>query len=75
MFPASESDGDGTCCMGRLRQRSDGRWAGIRARCSAADEIGSLLDTTAGQPVTVKVADATLPLWRPLAWKASFRPG
>jgi hypothetical protein len=24
---------------------------------------------------TVKVADATLPLWRPLAWKVSRRPG
>jgi hypothetical protein len=53
-------------------RRSLGR---IRARCSAADEFGSLLGTMAGQPVTVKVADATLPLWRPLAWKASFRPG
>ena len=29
----------------------------------------------AGQPVTVKVADATLPLWRPLTWKVSFLPG
>jgi hypothetical protein len=28
-----------------------------------------------GQPVTVKVAEATLPLWRPLAWKASSLPG
>jgi hypothetical protein len=25
--------------------------------------------------VTVKVAEATVPLWRPLAWKVSFRPG
>jgi hypothetical protein len=24
---------------------------------------------------TVKVADAVLPLWRPLAWKVSLRPG
>jgi hypothetical protein len=24
---------------------------------------------------TVKVADATVPLWGPLAWKVSFRPG
>jgi hypothetical protein len=24
---------------------------------------------------TVKVADAALPLWRPFAWKVSFRPG
>jgi hypothetical protein len=30
---------------------------------------------SAGQPVTVKVADATMPLWRPLAWKVSFLPG
>jgi hypothetical protein len=37
--------------------------------------VASLLGTTAVQPVTVKVADATLPLWRPLAWKVSFRPG
>jgi hypothetical protein len=29
----------------------------------------------AGQPVTVNVADATVLLWRPLAWKVSFRPG
>ena len=29
----------------------------------------------AGQPVTVKVADATVLLWRPLAWKVSLRPG
>ena len=32
-------------------------------------------ESLAAQPVTVNVADATLPLWRPLAWKVSFRPG
>jgi hypothetical protein len=39
------------------------------------EELESLLGKMAGQPVTVKVADAALPLWRPLAWKVSFRPG
>ena len=33
------------------------------------------LGMAAGQPVTVKVPDATVPLWRPLAWKVSLRPG
>jgi hypothetical protein len=33
------------------------------------------LGKTAGQPVTMKVAEATLPLWRPLARKVSFLPG
>jgi hypothetical protein len=33
------------------------------------------LGMAAGQPVTVKVADATVPLWRPLAWNLSLRPG
>jgi hypothetical protein len=37
--------------------------------------LGWLVGVAAGQPVTVKVADATVPLWRPLAWKVSFRPG
>jgi hypothetical protein len=35
----------------------------------------SPLGTTSVQPVTVKVADATVPLWRPLAKKVSFLPG
>jgi hypothetical protein len=38
-------------------------------------EPASLLGKAAGQPVTVNVADAALPLWRPLAWKVSFLPG
>jgi len=33
------------------------------------------LGMAAGQPVTVNMADARLPLWRPLAWKVSLRPG
>jgi hypothetical protein len=33
------------------------------------------LSKSAGQPVTVNVADAALPLWRPLAWKVSLLPG
>jgi hypothetical protein len=37
--------------------------------------LGVLVGTVAGQPVTVKVADATVALWRPLAWKLSLRPG
>jgi hypothetical protein len=41
----------------------------------ASCKLGSLLGKAAGQPVTVNVADATLPLWRPLAWKVSFLPG
>jgi hypothetical protein len=41
----------------------------------ASCKLGSLVGKPAGQPVTVKVADAALPLWRPLAWKVSFRPG
>jgi hypothetical protein len=62
--------------MGRLRQRSGGRWGQeIRVWCSDGEELESLLGKMAGQPVTVKVADAALPLWRPLAWKVSFRPG
>jgi hypothetical protein len=39
------------------------------------EALGVLVGMAAGQPVTVKVADATVPLWRPLAWKVSFRPG
>jgi hypothetical protein len=38
-------------------------------------QAGSLLGKPAGQSVTVNVADAALPLWRPLAWKLSRRPG
>jgi hypothetical protein len=38
-------------------------------------ELVSLLGKPAGQPVTMKVAKATLPLWRPLAWKVSSLPG
>jgi class 3 adenylate cyclase len=45
-----------------------------RAWCSTRKSL-CRLGKPAGQPVTVKVADATLPLWRPLAWKVSFRPG
>jgi hypothetical protein len=33
------------------------------------------LGMAAGQLVTVNVADASVPLWRPLAWKVSLRPG
>ena len=39
------------------------------------DESLRYLGKLVGQPVTVKVAEATLPLWRPLAWKVSFLPG
>ena len=45
--------------------------ASIGRRLAAASRHA----TMAAQPVTVNVADATLPLWRPLAWKVSFRPG
>ena len=45
-----------------------------QARCSTR-ESSCRLGNPAGQPVTVKVADATSPLWRPLAWKVSFLPG
>jgi hypothetical protein len=38
------------------------------------EELGECLGMAAGQPVTVNVADATVPLWRPLAWKVSFLP-
>jgi hypothetical protein len=38
-------------------------------------ELGSLLGKAAAQPVTVNVADAAMPLWRPVAWKVSFLPG
>jgi len=48
---------------------------GLERGSRLAEEPGVLLGRTAGQPVTVKVADATLPLWRPLAWKVSFLPG
>jgi hypothetical protein len=40
-----------------------------------AEAPGVPLGLAAGQPVTVKVADATEPLWRPLALKVSLRPG
>jgi hypothetical protein len=45
-----------------------------RAWCSTHNS-SCRLGKPAGQPVTVKVADATLPLRRPLAWKVSFLPG
>jgi len=45
-----------------------------RAWCSTR-KSSCRLGQAAGQPLTVKVADATLPLWRPLAWKVSFLPG
>jgi hypothetical protein len=50
--------------------------AGVTKRdAPLAEALGVLLGVVAGQPVTVKVADATVPLWRPLAWKVSLRPG
>jgi hypothetical protein len=42
---------------------------------STPEELASHLGKNTGQPVTVNVADAALPLWRPLAWKVSRRPG
>jgi hypothetical protein len=46
--------------------------AGVTKRdAPLAEALGVLLGVVAGQPVTVKVADATVPLWRPLAWKVS----
>jgi hypothetical protein len=45
-----------------------------RARCSTR-KSSCRLGKPAGQPVTVKVAEAILPLWRPLVWKVSCRPG
>ena len=63
--------------MRRLRQRSG--VAGARTEDVALGSLqglGLLIAEAAGQPVTVKVADARgLPLWRPLAWKVSLRPG
>jgi hypothetical protein len=50
--------------------------AGVTKRdAPLVEELGVLLGVSAGQPVTVKVADAVVPLWPPLAWKVSFRPG
>ena len=50
-------------------QVQDQAWFPTRGRAWVA------FGMAAGQPVTVKVADATVPLWRPLAWKVSRRPG
>jgi hypothetical protein len=51
------------------------RAGGTKHDSPLAEELGVPLGMVAGQPVTVKVADATVPLWRPLAWKVSLRPG
>jgi hypothetical protein len=61
--------------MRRLRQRSGGRWGQDEDVARGSSKLGSLLARAAGQPVTVNVADATLPLWRPLAWNVSVLPG
>ena len=63
--------------QGRLRQRSGGRWDQDQDQdvvFGSWKGVGCL-GMAAGQPVTVNVADATVPLWRPLAWKLSLRPG
>jgi hypothetical protein len=50
--------------------------AGVTKRdARLAEALGVLVGMVAGQPVTVKVTDATVPLWRPLTWKMSRRPG
>ena len=62
--------------MRRLQQRSGGRWGRDEdAAFRLLQGLGLRISEAAGQPVTVNVADATLPLWRPLAWKVSLRPG
>jgi hypothetical protein len=61
--------------MQRLRQRSGGRWGQDEDVVLASCKLGSLLGKPATQPLTVNVADAVVPLWRPLAWKVSFLPG
>jgi hypothetical protein len=47
----------------------------IRHGSRLVEQVEVPFGPAAGQPVTVNVADATVPLWRPLAWKVSFRPG
>jgi hypothetical protein len=56
--------------------------AAIRWSLGQDEEVGlgswkgvGWLGMVAGQLVTVNVADASVPLWRPLAWKVSLRPG
>ena len=69
---------------GRLMSHGTIRSAGTSPGEAVQDEawflapmeaLGVLFGMAAGQPVTVNVADATVPLWRPLARKVSFRPG
>jgi hypothetical protein len=58
-----------------LKQRSSYFTNATQGRGARLVKLASSFGKPVGQPVTVKVADATLALWRPLTWKVSFLPG
>jgi hypothetical protein len=58
-----------------LKQMSSYFTNATQGRGARLVKLASSFGKPVGQPVTVKVADATLALWRPLTWKVSFLPG